>query len=386
MIVMKKNIAMLFMFVFALCGCGQNTMIINGVVDPGEGEKFQYAIARDKGGNTLDSVAVVDNKFTLNIPCESEPYFANVKVIRKKGIRNFDAIVHPCVAEYKEVPSNSLSGKAYFLFDNGGYNDKVFNNWWLSDEMTDKFSKFLSYRVANTKEYFSDDTPMDRKMEIYAIYDSLSKAAKGVEDTHLMSIFEQEDIYYKAFAISVMKVNDYNYKYVPEVVSKLGHIDWVAKLGESYDRYITRKGREAKIAIGERALDISGNDINGKSLKLSDIYSSNKITILYFLSADFTSKEVFPILKEIYPELNAKGCEIYSVWCDSEEQLEKFTEEHGNFDWKVITKIDGNLDDIEHHYMSDGSTMLSIDSNGIIVGHDTHRYRIKNEIAKLLNK
>lgn len=379
---MKRMLFSLFVLLLLMVSCGANEMVITGVVSDDEQNPAQVAFVKDSNKVIIDSVEVVNGSFTLTIPCGDEPHFAQLSLVRSKGTKRYDFIVHPCEAEYKMVETHTPSGLVYRMLDNGGYNDQINNDWERCDEMKEKFEAFMEHRVANTAEYFDKQTSMARKMEIRIVYDSLSHVAQNVVNTYLEPQLKSKDVYMRAFAIKKMGVNEYNFEAVPAVVKALGHIDWVAQMDDQYNKFVIKKGRLAKIANGQSVIDVEGVALDGGAMKLSDVYKANKLTMLLFFGNDYDSGKYLPLIEECYEKYKSEGLEIFGVWC--KDDLAPLVE--GDYPWVLISQLGSNRDEVIDHYMAEYPLdMFFVDSAGVIIEQKVHRYRLESRVDELLN-
>lgn len=381
-----KNKFLYFFALTAFFSCGKKEMVINGTFNLEEKYPFEFVYIQDKQGALLDSIGVADNAFTLTVPTQKNPFFATIKIGRKgMPTKNRDIIVYPSTVEFKGVVANNPMGKDYILTDNGGYNDLIINEWEQIDEMKEKFNEFFVNANENKKEYFSSKTPIDRKMEIRAVYDDLEYKYKNVKNTHLAKQMSNKDLLVRAMAINYMGVNSYNYQFVPDVVAKYNNIQWVKDLENDYNKYLDLEVHKARVAIGEKSMDILGNFEDVKGLKLSDTYKSSKLTMLLFIGSDYDSSSYLPIIKDIYEEQKENGFNLFTVWVGDnyQENLAKLREKT-EFDLPVLTNTD-NSEKVIDWYMAEKPIQLYLlNTNGEIVGHISHRYSLSKKIESLL--
>lgn len=99
--------------------------------------------------------------------------------------------------------------------------------------------------------------------------------------------------------------------------------------GEQTDtKFLQKTLRYKSLMIGETVPDISISDSLGRIIDLKNIYSSHKITLLFFWSShcNFCMEEV-PLIKKLYVKYRKKGFSVYAV------SIDEYREE-----WKAFIK------------------------------------------------
>ncbi|POY38337.1 thioredoxin-dependent thiol peroxidase [Solitalea longa] len=149
----------------------------------------------------------------------------------------------------------------------------------------------------------------------------------------------------------------------------------------------------AKIKIGDKAPEFSGNDQNGKPISISNF--KGKTIILFFYPKDSTPTCTVEAcnFRDNYAALSAKGFTVIGVSADSEKSHSKFAGKH-NLPYTLIADPDKKM--IEDYgvwaekmmfgkkYMGILRTTFVIDGNGIIT-HIIEKVDSKNSTQQVLD-
>ncbi len=97
-----------------------------------------------------------------------------------------------------------------------------------------------------------------------------------------------------------------------------------------------------KLVVGDKAPDFSGEDQNGKQIKLSD-FKGKKLALLIYVSDG--SKGCVMDLEDIQAhlkELNKNGIQVVGVSKNSLDSHKRFAEKHG-FEFSLLSDHDLNI-------------------------------------------
>lgn len=189
----------------------------------------------------------------------------------------------------------------------------------------------------------------------YARLESLANAisvAKGKELDALRTALGQEYVSYYRYCVNYVLSNSHSLTAVPVLYQNFGvelpvfgqstdalHFRSVADSLEMVypeSKYVKalRKEADQRVSYLEVAARLSTAteigfpeielpDVQGKKVKLSDVESNAKVTMLFFWTASDASQKMFnlDVLKLIYDDFHKRGFEIYQVAMDPDKAL-----------------------------------------------------------------
>lgn len=151
-------------------------------------------------------------------------------------------------------------------------------------------------------------------------------------------------------------------------------------------KYITEEIRiEAEMAVGKQIKDITLNDMDGKPVKLSDVYSKNKYTLI-----DFWASWCRPCLMEMpnvihqYALYHDKGFEIYGISLDNAKANWQACVQRYYMAWIQVSDLKGWQSMAAQQYnIKSIPSMILVDQKGVIVGKNLRGEELANELEKL---
>ena len=140
-----------------------------------------------------------------------------------------------------------------------------------------------------------------------------------------------------------------------------------------------------KLAIGKVAPDFEATDINGKTVKLSDI-SSKKTILVFWASWCPHCTDMMPVLKEYYNANSREELEIIAISVDSqEEEYQEAVKTHTG-DWINIAELKGwNGAIVEEYGIHATPTVFILDQEKTILAKPTNNSKLKMDMEKLKN-
>ncbi|MEK6492668.1 TlpA disulfide reductase family protein [Myroides odoratimimus] len=136
-----------------------------------------------------------------------------------------------------------------------------------------------------------------------------------------------------------------------------------SNIGVAIKNLLDNSSVSTLIKVGDKALDISGEDPNGKTISLFE--SLGEITLVHFWAPWCPAcHETLPIIKSIYEKYHTKGLNIFSIALDDnkEEWVESIQKEDLN--WLHIS----NLYEIQMQYgVKNIPTVFILDKNGTVI-------------------
>lgn len=142
---------------------------------------------------------------------------------------------------------------------------------------------------------------------------------------------------------------------------------------------------EAEMAIGKQIKDITLNNMDGKPVKLSDVYSKNKYTLI-----DFWASWCRPCLMEMpnvihqYALYHDKGFEIYGISFDNAKANWQACVQRYYMSWIQVSDLKGWQSLAAQQYNIKGiPAMILVDQKGVIVAKNLRGEELANQLEKL---
>jgi len=139
------------------------------------------------------------------------------------------------------------------------------------------------------------------------------------------------------------------------------------------------------IKIGDKYIDFSEPNIEGKSVSLSDF--NGKVTLLEFWGSWCgPCREGNPELVRIYNEFKDKGFDILGVAADDKKEIWIEAVLKDSLTWQNVSDLKGDKNKAALIYgVSYYPTNFLIDKNGIIIAKDLRDDALRNKLLQLLN-
>ena len=142
---------------------------------------------------------------------------------------------------------------------------------------------------------------------------------------------------------------------------------------------------QAEMAVGKQIKDITLNDMDGKPVKLSDVYSKNKYTLI-----DFWASWCRPCLMEMpnvihqYALYHDKGFEIYGISLDKAKANWQACVQRYYMAWIQVSDLKGWQSVAAQQYNIKAiPSMLLIDQKGVIVAKDLRGEELAQKLEQL---
>lgn len=110
-------------------------------------------------------------------------------------------------------------------------------------------------------------------------------------------------------------------------------------------------------------------DVHGNKVKLSDVESKAKVTMLFFWTASDASQKMFnqDVLKSIYNDFHKRGFEIYQVAMDPDKALWAKVVKEQNFPWINVCDGLGSSSPYVLHYNLAALPAIYLIKDGVLV-------------------
>lgn len=158
------------------------------------------------------------------------------------------------------------------------------------------------------------------------------------------------------------------------------------KSNERIARFINSVEIAKKTAIGQKFLDFTMKDPQGKDVKLSDFISKNKYTLVdFWASWCGPCKKEMPNVVAAYKEFNKKGFGIVGVSLDNDEKAWKEAIKSWGMTWPMMSDLKGwQCEGAALYGVRSIPATVLIDQKGTIIARNLRGDAIKEKLSELL--
>jgi len=165
-----------------------------------------------------------------------------------------------------------------------------------------------------------------------------------------------------------------------------GYINW-AKLNpdKMYNQVVKAQLKNISGCIaGSPYIELTMNDPNGVTRKLSETVASAKLTLLIFYSPTCSHcQETLPKIVPIWNQFKSKGLKIYTAGFEATtEEWVDFIKTKGTSEWTNVFDYDHGKNSSWKYYTTNTPTMLLIDQHGKIITRFADFEYLQTEIPK----
>lgn len=167
--------------------------------------------------------------------------------------------------------------------------------------------------------------------------------------------------------------------YLKSFDKKLEQVQIIKTLSE-------RLGKLRKVAIGQITPDFTMAAIDGSPIKLSDIYSKNKYTLIdFWASWCGPCRGENPNVVAVYSEYKSKGFGIIGVSLDKEKAKWEKAIADDKLDWIQVSDLKGWQNEAAGLYAVNSiPSNLLVDNTGKIIARNLREEKLKETISGLL--
>jgi peroxiredoxin/uncharacterized protein YktA (UPF0223 family) len=363
-----KKLLLVAVLAIAFFACKQKSFKIEGSIDGvTEGQAILKNIQNGMP-TTLDTVAIVDGKFTFT-GSEEEPQLYLIFIDNNRMP----------VVFFGENKNITITASVENI------NDAVVEG----SPITDIYNAFVA------------DVPGKARME--EIQNEYQQAMGTGNQEKMMSLreevtelMEEQKAYFLNFVkanttnvvganMAIQAAKEFDFEEFKELVTQfeanLGDHMYVADLKKVLDPLEKAAVAEKATAIGEVAPDFTLESVNGKEVSLSSL-KGNYLLVDFWASWCKPCREENPNVVKAFNEFKAKGFDILSVSLDRDSSAWKKAIEEDGLTWSQV--IDGSGDIASTYGVSSIPFTLLLDKEGKIIAKNLRGEELVNKLKELL--
>ncbi|WP_158250408.1 TlpA disulfide reductase family protein [Aquimarina sp. I32.4] len=385
---LKRGIlgSILFMVLIA-CQNKPKKFVIKGWV---EGEvKIDSVLLRTEidYDTKIASIKVQGNTFVIEGELERE-CIAIVLVkgkeqkfqLREKMILENDTYDFIVKNDELKIRGGDLNTAIYGYKELSEYDELIKNKDKVLDSVFKDYESFKMDKKAVTNARKASDEALDKVWGFTTNY--LENVIKGntttLEKLYALSILVGSEEF--GFEKSLSILDEYE--------KKLGNHPQISFLQEEMNKVLEVEKIQKKLSIGAVYIDVEADKEDGTQLKLSEIITKNKYTLLdFWASWCGPCRGEFPHLKKAYKKYHDQGFEIYALSLDEkrEDWIKAMQEE--NVPWIDVVDHEAYNGKAGTDYAIRGIPMnYLIDSEGKIVGKRLREWALDEKLEELFGE
>ena len=364
---MKKFVYFIAAGALALVACNNEPSYkISGTVEGAEDGKVVYLLeAKGREQIKLDSAVVTNGTFTFSGRQDSAVYrVLNIQV--SEGVRYLldfyleNGNINAKLGKESTI-TGTLNNDAYQAFKDG-YNG-------LMKEYRDLQMKF------RTDSTLTEEQKEDIKKQLSGANDKMGEFFYNAVEANITN----------AVGANLFPNSYYNFSLeqqkallakMPEATLNDARIQRIVKQIETLE----------KTAVGQKFIDFSMPDPEGKTVKLSDIISKNKYTLIdFWASWCGPCRAEMPNVIAAYNEYNKKGFAIVGVSLDNDEAKWKNAIKEMKMPWAHMSDLKGwQCEGAALYGVNSIPATVLVDQEGTIIERNLRGEAIKEKLAELL--
>ncbi len=344
--------------------CRSNQCKVEGYVENAKDGDTLFIARMDEGKFIpSDTIIIKDGRFQLNEDADStvictyyysrgEDLFNNIFFLEKGNIR-------------LDIGSKSkVSGTE----NNDIYQTFIDSIYRIHEQMDQLYEKAVSQNGGNMEDFQGSEE-----------LSNLDKKATELIKKTMMDNLQKP----AGFFIFISSYNMYSPDETISIIEKLPE----SYRNQSIIKHILTEAEQSKsTATGQHFIDVTIPSIDGKEIKLSEIISKNKLTLIdCWASWCGPCRAEMPNVVELYKKYKSKGLEIIGISFDEDAQKWKDAIKTMNMTWPQLSELrswDNKMTEL-YGVTSIPYTIL-INQDGIIVGKEMRGNELDRFIADFL--
>lgn len=172
-----------------------------------------------------------------------------------------------------------------------------------------------------------------------------------------------------------------------QVGDMLGKLSSEVKSGKVATELSTQINNVLSLAIGKTVLDFTMNDVDGKPVKLSNVYAKNKYLLIDFWASWCTPcRAENPNVVANYKKYHDKGFEVIGVSLDKKKIDWEKAIAADSLNWIQVSDLKGWQNVVAKQYaVRSIPTNWLVDSNGKIIARNLRGEKLGEKLSELLN-
>lgn len=188
--------------------------------------------------------------------------------------------------------------------------------------------------------------------------------------------------------IGILSEIDWSFTSASEYNEYVGLLDSTLLKYESAISLLDLVERMKKVELGEKAPDFEMDDMNGKSIRLSEWYPQSELLLLDFWASSCGPCRIENAnLRMAYEIYSDKGFEILGVSTDIRKEPWVQAIEKDGLIWNNVCSFEnwGNNEVVAKYALRQVSQNFLLDKNGIIIAKDLRGEELISKLDELLN-
>lgn len=369
---MKKAFLALMILVFMSCQNDTEGYAISGnIANVEDGTTIHVSqLGPNNQPQRIDSVAIENEKFTLDLPEVEQPGLSFLTVDGLNGNVMYISENEPIEFEiYKDsLPASKVSG---------GKENEIFYEYL-------NHLKNLNQRAMAIRTNMREVMTTSRDSAAFARLQEEEEDLKKTDMEFKKQLVEEHpDAFVSVLVLTDMQAMGAPNGELKELYASLDENVKQTSFGQTLKANLDKQGA---VEIGSKAPTFSGPNPNGDEIALSE--SMGKVTLIDFWAAWCKPcRQENPNIVRVYEKYHDKGFNIIGVSLDREEQRDRWLQaiEEDNLTWTQISHLQFWEEPIAQLYNVRAiPAAFILDENGVIVAKNLRGDALEEKVKELL--
>lgn len=364
------------LIVFSLLGCGEEPQgySITGTIEDVENGRMIRISELDLNNQpeVIDSVAIENNKFSLDLPEVERP---NVSFLTIEGVNGNVLFISENEPVQFEIYKDSLQASRV----TGGNENKLFTSYL--DHLKSLNKKVMRIRTELREELTStrdSTTIVNLQAEEEALRDediTYKKELVSKNPDTFVSVLILTDM--QSMGVPAREVN----QYFEELSANVKESPLAQTLKQNLDK-------QSAVEIGSKAPSFSGPNPQGEEISLNDVLG--KVTLVDFWAAwCVPCRQENPNIVRVYNKYHDAGFNVVGISLDREDQRDRWIQaiEDDQLTWPQISHLQFWQEPIAQLYgIRAIPAQFLLDENGVIVAKDLRGSALEEKVKEYLEQ